>query len=1454
MLTNEVRRDLLNQIRSSGYPGGITEVFQAADQGIDLISQFVQQQEQQQMQVAQTQQQQETGLREEHAKGNTQTSMAFPDVQPNQSFNTVGMKAPIDIQKIDKQGHLVESYKNVPPGIQNLPTGPYEGTIIESPPAYQKGGVKEDYNTKRAEELGYTRDKTGHLPSVDVETGDWLKSMDHPTSWKEYMEYSLNPKLQKELQLGSNPEGYFGDRQLKYYKRAYQKGGYKQKYQIGGEHERNVREFEDLSERYKQRVYDWESSMGRDDWKKANETNRNWEVELSTMRDRLWELSVLVQAKKQSNPGSYNAPIDIQGGGTFNYEDDYWQDNQTPLFSFKPPKHKPISKMPIKQIELLPTTTEEPVLAKAVDVPEMKTSTIDEDLSKNFHHRKYKEEDGKYSMLNPVLGKWKPITKNSYKHGIKNSTYNEETDVYEQWWHKGTTKKESVTSESILEYLRDKKEGGFAKHQKGGYKQKYLTGGEEDKTEFASQSVEDTTQTLISNLSEKLDWTEREQKVEMYRSNQRIQNFLKTDFGKNAIDSLSKEDITTLLQKVGTIANPMIDIADKGTGAQLKQLLKTDLSWLRSYREKMGYVSKGGIGGNYKAKKRFIKDLFSYEKELNLDPKVKKYSGAFALLDFQKGGVRRDNEMSGVGLTNETYWQAKRALNPKPPIHQRGWTDKQIMEYLRHTGELPTEGGVDKRQIKKFEEHLKNIKTKTKTKPRLPMGGPLVAAMLSPLEAGVGSDVRDPKTGVNKYTGKKEYTPFQKGGYKQKYQKGGVENEGKFKTFLHKYMRPFPVANLLLNKFKKNLAENFSTVWGYNDKGLKPNLKRVWDAGVLDRTDPGMQNDPKTGSPYKWEDKDSNSQVAEQVEQNLFRMYLDQEQLGNPEIHVTPSKYKPKGSQQDKTYYSLPAKYREYIYGTRKGKGSYPHKLDLEGWDPRGDRPLEDFLKGKYSGIVDEDMVVGNYTRGVGSDEEGLYLDAQDIFDLNPFKQSEGKYNPKGYRYEESTTKFEKFLGQFGDVSMGIGKPQHIYDRFYYTHIDHKDYPQLFKEGDKGVVIRDDKLLDYLNSRGVTHSSQKWGKVKRLEKDQLKERREYGGYLQKYQKGGRRLYKTGGPKGTESTFEAIPAPVTVSPAEIYLYLTEERGLSANHALGMINNIQHESSFVFGVEGDDVGKMSSGLFQHRGGRRDKLIKYTEGNWATDWRGQIDFALSENDTKKYLKQTFNTPAEASSWFTLNFEKPRDKELKAVSRLKTLPDIMDAITMPIIYPNLKPEVTITPDTQREIQQEDLAKSIQQLQTDFPIDAAPVDQTQFNMPLQNLEVDTGQEYREGGLNINPYATSYPKIEKRKDISSLGTIKEFGEKIFKPKTYKKGRLTLRGKLNEPQIDLGWNPNLHTTPFGGPTLSKPSYSGNISANLRLRKNLSLYGNVDYLSGSQPEYVAGLRLRFKRGGYKSKFCW
>ncbi|MGL4254646.1 MAG: DUF192 domain-containing protein [Fusobacteriaceae bacterium] len=137
-MDNATRRELLNKAKSVGYTGNILDVFSAHEQGRDLIGEFMQSQ---QPQVAITPEEQQQGLRPAHAAGNTNQSMVFPNVQPNQSFNTVGMKAPIDINKIDNQGNLVESYKSVPPGIQNLPTGPYAGTVIESPAkSYASGG------------------------------------------------------------------------------------------------------------------------------------------------------------------------------------------------------------------------------------------------------------------------------------------------------------------------------------------------------------------------------------------------------------------------------------------------------------------------------------------------------------------------------------------------------------------------------------------------------------------------------------------------------------------------------------------------------------------------------------------------------------------------------------------------------------------------------------------------------------------------------------------------------------------------------------------------------------------------------------------------------------------------------------------------------------------------------------------------------------------------------------------------------------------------------------------------------------------------------------------------------------------------------------------------------------------------------------------------------------------
>ena len=143
-MTNEERRNLLDRYKTSDFPGSITEVFSAARRGVDLIGQFEQQNN---IQVANTPKQYEQGLRPAHQAGDINRSMVFPDVPPNTSFNTMGMKAPINIQKFDNQGHLVKSYENVPPGIQSLPTGPQRGTVIETPARMQRGGFAASEST-----------------------------------------------------------------------------------------------------------------------------------------------------------------------------------------------------------------------------------------------------------------------------------------------------------------------------------------------------------------------------------------------------------------------------------------------------------------------------------------------------------------------------------------------------------------------------------------------------------------------------------------------------------------------------------------------------------------------------------------------------------------------------------------------------------------------------------------------------------------------------------------------------------------------------------------------------------------------------------------------------------------------------------------------------------------------------------------------------------------------------------------------------------------------------------------------------------------------------------------------------------------------------------------------------------------------------------------------------------
>jgi len=129
----------------------------------------------------------------------------------------------------------------------------------------------------------------------------------------------------------------------------------------------------------------------------------------------------------------------------------------------------------------------------------------------------------------------------------------------------------------------------------------------------------------------------------------------------------------------------------------------------------------------------------------------------------------------------------------------------------------------------------------------------------------------------------------------------------------------------------------------------------------------------------------------------------------------------------------------------------------------------------------------------------------------------------------------------------------------------------------------------------------------------------------------------------------------VSKEKIYNYLIS-KGLTRNQAIGMIVNIQAESAFDSAAVGDNGA--SFGLFQHNLSRRDAMVEYIkenydDKNWKNNWKGQIDYALTEKDTQTYMGLQFNTPEEASKWFTINWERPANKETKAEERIAVLED---------------------------------------------------------------------------------------------------------------------------------------------------------------------------------------------------------
>tara|TARA_R100000951_G_scaffold116741_1_gene130319 strand:+ start:374 stop:1336 length:963 start_codon:yes stop_codon:yes gene_type:complete len=117
------------------------------------------------------------------------------------------------------------------------------------------------------------------------------------------------------------------------------------------------------------------------------------------------------------------------------------------------------------------------------------------------------------------------------------------------------------------------------------------------------------------------------------------------------------------------------------------------------------------------------------------------------------------------------------------------------------------------------------------------------------------------------------------------------------------------------------------------------------------------------------------------------------------------------------------------------------------------------------------------------------------------------------------------------------------------------------------------------------------------------------------------------------------APTNGIRSEAFSYLTKDKGLSRNKALGLIANIDRESGWDPSISsGDDGGP--GGLFQWKGSRQTPQVRQLVN--SGDWKGQIDYALSEPGerySQTYQQTTFDSPQAAADGWMTHWERPAD-----------------------------------------------------------------------------------------------------------------------------------------------------------------------------------------------------------------------
>jgi hypothetical protein len=106
--------------------------------------------------------------------------------------------------------------------------------------------------------------------------------------------------------------------------------------------------------------------------------------------------------------------------------------------------------------------------------------------------------------------------------------------------------------------------------------------------------------------------------------------------------------------------------------------------------------------------------------------------------------------------------------------------------------------------------------------------------------------------------------------------------------------------------------------------------------------------------------------------------------------------------------------------------------------------------------------------------------------------------------------------------------------------------------------------------------------------------------------------------------------------DIYKHLLS-KGMSDIHALGIMANISRESEFRPGVS--EKGGPGVGLFQYSSEPRKSNFLKAVPNYATNWKGQIDFAIKEDYAPQYLQKKYSSSQEAADDWMRKWERPAE-----------------------------------------------------------------------------------------------------------------------------------------------------------------------------------------------------------------------